>query len=294
MNAAQKRLSFPPLPSETGTVRAVYFEPIPLSGERYCIAVVGCTQQGDPLARSAVSPAVARYVIGELGANLVGFAQLVVEDFRLAITHGIPFDAWHPPFDRMFLSDPKEADGDTSEDIIRSAMLSYAMLAREGPAAGVESADAIPSADDEREFREKVKRRVERTRPGLARYFGVSYSLTGGSVMNRVDYLSASYGVCYSTINPFTTKANLMPRAQSALWRLARVRDATGFGSPKRLEMVLWTPEPDQPIFSKQHYQIVEETVAELTSEAKREKLGVITVSSYIKAGERLLSMEPR
>jgi hypothetical protein len=116
--------------------------------------------------------------------------------------------------------------------------------------------------------------------------------LAGGSVQNRLDYMSASYGVCYSTVNPFTSKTNLLPRAQSALWRLARARDASGFAPPKVLEIVLWTPQPGQPIFSSQHYELVDETVDELRSEAIKENLGVTTVFSPDLAGERLLSME--
>ena len=107
-----------------------------------------------------------------------------------------------------------------------------------------------------------------------------------------VDYLSGSYGVCYSTINPSTPKSNLLLRAQSALWKLARARDATGFTQPKTLEIVLWTPQPGLPIFSRQQYGIVDETIKELTTEAAKEELGVLPVHSPRNAGDRLLELE--
>ena len=292
MKIAQKKLKFPPLPALTSNVRAVYFEPIALSGERYCIAVVGSTSAGDAIARSAVSPRVARCVIGELGANLVGFSQLVVQDFQFSISHGISYESWAPPFDRMYLGECRDIDGDTPEQILQVATMTFAMLAHETESDLAEQSIIIPSADDERQFRDSVRHTVEQVRPGLARYFGQTFSLTGGRALNRIDYMSASYGVCYSTINPYTAKANLMPRAQAALWRLARARDASGFTPPTVLEIVLWTPQPGQPIFSRQHYDIVDETVAELRSEAERDDLGVMTVFTPDSAGERLLSLE--
>ncbi len=292
MTTTRRKLEFPPLPVLSGVVRAVYFEPIAMSGERYCIAIVGQTSSGDAIARSTVSPRVARCVIGELGANLVGFSQLVVQDFRIALHAGMALKKWRPPFDRMSLSDPREMDGNDGDQILRAASINFALLAHEAAPAKADEEIVAPSADDERQFMESVQEAVQTARPGLARYFGQTFSLAGGTVKNRLDYLSGSYGVCYSTINPSTPKSNLLLRAQSALWKLARARDATGFAHPKTLEVVLWTPQPGLPIFSEQQYDIIAETVAELTSEAAKETLGVTPVHSPHTAGERLLEFE--
>lgn len=292
MKASRRKLEFPPLPALSGVVRAVYFEPIALSGERYCIAMVGRTLSGEALARSTVSPRVARCVIGELGANLVGFSRLVVQDFKIAMHAGMVLEKWRPPFDRMSLSDTREVDGNDAEQMLQAASVNFALLAHEAAPAKVDDEIVSPSADDERQFRESVQEVVQATRPGLVRYFGQTFSLAGGTVKNRLDYLSASYGVCYSTINPSTAKFNLLPRAQAALWKLARARDATGFAQPKTLEIVLWTPQPDLPIFSRQQYDIVDETVEELRTEAAKDALGVMSVHSPRTAGDRLLKLE--
>ena len=292
MTTPRRKLEFPPLPALSGVVRAVYFEPIALSGERYCIAIVGHTSAGEAIACSTVSPRVARCVIGELGANLVGFSQLVVQDFKIALHAGMALKKWRPPFDRMSLSEAREMDGNDGDQILQAASVNFAMLAHESVPAKVNEEIVAPSADDERQFRESVQLAVQTARPGLARYFGMSFSLAGGTVKNRLDYLSGSYGVCYSTINPSTPKSNLLLRAQSALWKLARARDATGFAQPKTLEIVLWTPQPGLPIFSRQQYGIVDETIKELTTEAAKEELGVLPVHSPRNAGERLLELE--
>jgi hypothetical protein len=292
MKVTRRKLEFPPLPALSGVVRAVYFEPISLSGERYCVAIVGQTVSGDAIACSTVSPRVARCVVGELGANLVGFSQLVVQDFKIALHAGSTLQKWRPPFDRMFLSEPREVDGNDGEQMLQAASINFALLVHEAVPAKDDEEIVSPSADDERKFRESVQVAVQASRPGLARYFGQTFSLAGGTVKNRLDYLSASYGVCYSTINPSTPKFNLLPRAQAALWKLARARDATGFAHPKTLEIVLWTPQPGLPIFSEQQYDVITETVAELTSEAEKESLGVISVHSPHTAGERLLNFE--
>jgi hypothetical protein len=292
VKAARRKLDFPPLPALTGVIRAVYFEPIALSGERYCIAVVGRTADGETIARSTVSSRVARCVIGELGANLVGFSQLVVQDFKIALHAGIRLEKWEPPFDRMAMSETRNVDGNSVEEMLRAATVNFAVLAHESMSAKTDEDISAPRADDERKFIGSVQAIVRKTRPGLSRYFGQTFSLAGGTVKNRLDYLSASYGACYSTINPSTSKSNLLPRAQAALWKLARARDATGFAQPKTLEVVLWTPQPDLPIFSRQQYDIVDETVDELTAEAAKEALGVKSVHSPRSAGDRLLQLE--
>ncbi|MGQ0750998.1 MAG: hypothetical protein ACT4PS_10730 [Betaproteobacteria bacterium] len=270
----------------------MYFEPIALSGERYCIAMVGRTTEGEAIARSTVAPRVARCVIGHLGANLVGFSRLVVKDFKIAMHAGMPLEKWRPPFDRMALSETREFDGNDAEQMLRAASVNFALLAHEPETERTDEEISSPRADDERKFIGSVQALVRKTRPGLVRNFGQTFSLAGGTVKNRVDYLSASYGACYSTINPSTPKSNLLLRAQAALWKLARARDATGFAQPKTLEVVLWTPQSDLPIFSRQQYDIVDETVEELTTEAAKEALGVVSVHSPNNAGERLLRLE--
>ena len=131
MRAPRRKLEFPPLPALSGVVRAVYFEPIALSGERYCIAIVGQTDGGEAIARSTVSPRVARCVIGELGANLAGFSQLVVRDFKIALQAGMALKKWRPPFDRMSLSDPREMDGNDGDQMLHAASINFALLAHE-------------------------------------------------------------------------------------------------------------------------------------------------------------------
>jgi hypothetical protein len=109
----------------------VYFEPIALSDERYCIAIVGQTSNGEAIARSTVSPRIARGIIGELGKNLVGFSQPVVQDFRIALHAGMALKKWRPPFDRMSLSDLREVDGNDGEQMLQAASINFALLAHE-------------------------------------------------------------------------------------------------------------------------------------------------------------------
>lgn len=131
MKATRQKLEFPPLPALSGVVRAVYFEPIALSGERYCIAIVGQTSSGEAIARSTVSPRVTHCVIGELGANLVGFSQLVVQDFKHALHAGMALKKWRPTFNRMSLGDPREVDGNDVEQMLQAASINFALLAHE-------------------------------------------------------------------------------------------------------------------------------------------------------------------
>ena len=294
MSTVLDKLVFPKLPTLHGSVRPVFFEPLTGSGERYCIAFVGQTIDGEPISGTAVSHRVARRVIGELGANLVGFSQMVVQDYMVSTRKGVTPSEWHPPFQRMFLGEPRDLSGDSAEDLLRGASLLFAFLAQEQADQTSEVEPAVPAADEENEFRDRVRVAVEMARPGLREYFGRAYSLVGGSVRNRVDYMSSSYGVCFSALNPLTPKGRLLDRAQTALWRLARARDAVELTPPEVLEIVLWTPPAGLPIYKEQHYGLVSETVEELKAEASREQLGVFPVHTSDAAGERILEFEAR
>lgn len=102
-----------------------------MSGERYCIAIVGQISNGEAIARSTVSPRVARGVIGEMGANLVGFSQLVVQDFKTELHAGMTLKKWRPPFNRMYLGDLRKVDGNDGEQMLQAASINFALLARE-------------------------------------------------------------------------------------------------------------------------------------------------------------------
>lgn len=141
MNNVLDEFSFPLLPTLQGSVRPVYFEPLTGSGERYCIAFVGQTIDGEPISGTAVSHRVACHVIGDLGPNLVGFSQMVVQDYMASTKKGVAPSEWHPPFQRMFLGEPRDLAGDIPGDLLRGASLLFAFLAQEqaDPTSEVES-----------------------------------------------------------------------------------------------------------------------------------------------------------
>jgi hypothetical protein len=132
---------------------------------------------------------------------------------------------------------------------------------------------------------------VKNVRPGLARYFHQRISVAG-KYSSDIDYLSASYGACYAAINPKATHRSLASRAESALWRLARIRDIVGFGAPGLVELVTWIPPKGLPIFSGVEYELADAIVDELNQQAATEGLSVFSVFKSEEASNRVLQHE--
>jgi hypothetical protein len=261
-------------------------------GELIAIAMVGTTESGTAFSRAA-SPRIMKCLPTEVGQACHAFGAIVTLDYMAWCHANKAVEQWTPPLGGLHLGQWIDLDGQNDEAVAHAAVTLCALYA-DPPYQTAEESSAVvvPRTSEESRFLELVRNEVVRRRPGLKGGFRKAFSLTGKEVGGEIDFVGSHYATCYSAINPKGKAVLRVQTASAALWRLARARDAFGFAAPSAFELTAWIPPKGQPIFSDRDYQVVEETVAELTAEAKREDLGVFTATDPAVACERLIGLE--
>ncbi|MFN0314511.1 MAG: hypothetical protein ACKVQA_05695 [Burkholderiales bacterium] len=263
--------------------------PVGEFGEILAVAVVGFSEDGIPFARVA-SNRLLKCLPPEVGHACHSFGAIVVSDFMARYKTIADGEAWVPPLGGLQSGEWLQFDGFDVDSIAdRAIRMCSLFTARNEDQPGEVVA---PRTSDEARFLEQVKTEVSRRRPGLKGSFRRHFSLTGKDIGGEIDFVGSRYATCYAAINPRSKPLLRIQTASAALWRLARARDAFGFAAPESVELTAWVPPLGQPIFTDREYAIVDEAVAELREQAKRERIGVFTATEYTIACERLMSVE--
>jgi len=291
-----KNIQFPELGALRGRAAGVLLEPLPGSGERYCVAVVGAVRRGAVGARETVNPRIARYMLGgDLAGSLYSFAQVVVRDFS-HLAKAADVKKWLPPFNGMYLTSWRDFQVRDLDDLLLQASMTFATLAHGEPVDEIDeefTTTSTPRATDESAFRENVRRIVKARTPDLDVYFDQEISASGSERATfKMDYLSPHLAACFTAINPITPHKHLLSRAQTCLWRVARARDSGHLFKPKKGNLIAWLPEPGLPIFTHKHYELIREIQAELTYEAKKDDIEIVSMYRDINAAEHLITSE--
>lgn len=273
-----------------GQIAPVYWTPIPLSGERICIAVIGHNLD------KAVGVALHQLrCLGEMGDSFTYFGTRLADDFRRHVESGQTADDWRPHLSGMTIGQWSVARGDSLEACASAHMETFSALWKQDVRHDEKPAQAmiVPRNRELRRFIEMIKNRVQSVNKELTQLFYMHYSLadTHEHLKSTVDYMSSRYAACYAVLNPKTQNTRLY--AHDSLWRLARARDAQ-LVPPTLTESVLWVPDPELPMFNESDIANAKEHVAELQAEAKREQISVITVHSADMAARRLIAAEER
>lgn len=261
-------------------------------GERFAIAVIGSTSEGVPFA-SAVTPRVLKCLPIDVANACQSFGLLVAADFMAWCGANRPVEAWTAPISGLQFGDWIEVDAYDVASMVQNVLSMCALHGNVPRETENQPAEIVtPRTSEESRFLELVRNEVTRRRPTLKAGFRKAFSLTGKEIGGEIDFVGSRYATCYSAINPKGRPALRIQTACAALWRLARARDAFGFAAPSLFELTAWIPPRGQPIFSDREYFAVDETIAELTAEARKEDLGVFTATGPSIAGDRLISLE--
>jgi hypothetical protein len=279
------------LPAHTATARLAKLQ-MSATGESIAIAVVGRFDSGKPFAR-AVTSKILRCLPRDFGRACHAFGSLVVADYMSSSekTDGIE-GTWRPPLVGVELGPEFVVEGDDEEAVVVAALERCALFSPPGEQLGMTIEESTPRSVDERRFVQAVKGDVLRRNPNLSLGFNRTFSLTLASREFSIDYVGHAYATCYAAINPRGRSRIRLNTASAGLWRLARARDAFGFAAPELIELTAWIPAPGLPIYRESEYAALDDVVAELRAQAKRESLSVFTSHDIRAASDRLISEE--
>ena len=287
-------LQFPELSGIMGRVAGVLLEPLPGSGERFCIAIIAETSDHQFDASVTVNPKIARSLLGaDLTSSLFNFGQMAAVDFKVATQKNGTSQNWAPPFSGMFLTEWRDVQGVDIDDFLKQGSLIFSTLAHTNAITPPPSMYGIqPRAGEEDLFRQDVRSIVAGKNSQLDQFFEKELSVSGaGHATFRIDYLSPAITACFTAINPATPPKYLLGRAQAALWKIATARDTTLLQS-EAARLITWLPEPGLPIYSARDYSVAKEVEEELRYEAKRMNIDVIAKYRASQAADYLVNLE--
>ncbi|WP_175970892.1 hypothetical protein [Burkholderia sp. BCC0322] len=279
------------LPAETANARLLKLQ-MSATGESIAIAVVGCFESGKPFARTVTSR-ILRCLPRDLGRACHAFGNLLVADYMSSslVAEGRGSE-WKPPLVGIEIGPEFLVEADDEESAIVSALERCALFSPPGEQVGTVVEEAAPRSTDERRFVQAVKAEVLHRNPSLGVGFNRTFSLTHASREFSIDYVGHAYATCYAAINPKGRSRVRLNTASAGLWRLARARDAFGFAAPEQIELTAWVPAPGLPIYRESEYAALNDVVAELREQARRESLSVFTAHDIHSASSRLISEE--
>ncbi|VBO96135.1 hypothetical protein [Burkholderia pseudomallei] len=279
------------LPAQTATARLLKLN-MNATGESIAIAVVGRFESGKPFAR-VVTPRILRCLPRDLGRACHTFGTLLVEDYLSSndVAEGHESN-WQPPLRGIEVGPEFVVEADDEESAIVSALGHCALFSPPSSSAEVLVEEGSPRSTDERRFVQAVKTEVLHRNPNLGAGFNRTFSLTHASREFSIDYVGHAYATCYAAINPKGRSRVRLNTAAAGLWRLARARDAFGFAAPERIELTAWVPAPGLPIYRESEYAALNDVVAELREQARRESLSIFTTHDILSASDRLIAEE--
>jgi hypothetical protein len=279
------------LPAQTATARLLKLN-MNATGESIAIAVVGRFQSGKPFAR-VVTPRILQCLPRDLGRACHAFGTLLVDDYMSSNSAADGYEsAWQPPLLNIEVGPEFLVEADDEESAIVSALERCALFSPPSSPVEVSVEEGSPRSTDERRFVQSVRTEVVHRKPNLGAGFNRTFSLTHASREFSIDYVGHAYATCYAAINPKGRSRVRLNTAAAGLWRLARARDAFGFAAPEHIELTAWVPAPGLPIYKESEYAALNDVVAELREQARRESLSIFTAHDILSASDRLIAEE--
>jgi hypothetical protein len=262
-------------------------------GEVIAIAFVGISNAGLPFASRTVDKTL-KCLPSDMAHACATFSKIAVEDYLAWCDKGNATSLWKPPLAGLLLGEEISISAYRDEEL-GSMARRLAALCVETPDDQISAKPGIvPRTKEEKVFLGQVMREVLRSNPELKNRFHRDFNLRGKSIGNEIDFCGQHYVTCYAAINPNSRSRVRVSSASAALWNLARARDAFGFEAPSTIELTAWVPPAGLPTYTDSDYALVEDTIAELHEQAKREQLTVFPAPSSVLAGERLVDRELR
>lgn len=215
-------------------------------------------------------------------------ATICLEEFSDYLKNFNSLEGWEAPLGGVSLGHVRKAAGNSLHEILRTATqltASFSSLQLAGDI--LETTDMVGKED---RWPKQIKDAVIRVAPDLDKYFDRKFDLFPGGTPTKYDFLGDRYVANFGKVN---SPHSSLKDGRAKLWMLARLREAQLFAPTyKGYDLILWRPQEDSPDYSEKAIRQVNETILELTEEAKKEELGAIAVLGPEQASQHILQME--
>lgn len=277
-------LKFPELPKNTYQTAPIYLEPMRGGGE--WITVVGVViGQHETLVSRLISSSTAEAMYGNQGKNLMGFADMIVNDITHHLQHA-DFSQWKPCFSGVKLGPMSTGYADNPKRALAQIAMFYASLCTLPALMALEEDEVEPSGKDNTllAWVKQVQSQAMAHYPDWQGYFNVKENLADGDRVT-LHFVRESLAVNIGLITPerLNTRIN---DAKIKLWNLEHLPD---YYQDRRL--ILGIPREDAPEMAD--HRVKDKVLGKidaLCAEAERSRIAVKTAISAYEASTLLVA----
>lgn len=290
-------LRFPKLPTLKATWAPVYLEPIMHSGEQITVGIAATAADGQKTVVPTINAKQLSCIFGERqGASLFNLVQLTLDSLSEHLTDAPSLLSWGTPFSGFKLGPHHETVGDNILSVVQLAIRRTASFATglTIPEA-VSDIDAIAAhAVEDDKWPKRIYDAVVQEKPDFKNYFSRYVPVRQGFPPSNFDFYGRHYVANFGRLfPPSRSLTRLRNSAKARLWDLAHLREAPGVKeNVTSLELILWRPNANDMAYSDRDMKLLDETLYELSEEARGLALNTFPVHSPGEASHHIILRE--
>ena len=279
-------MSFPKLPEYRFSWRSLQLEPVPFSGERITVGIVGVGEKDGLIVLNLLPGSRLDKIYGqEFGKRIADAVSLCIRYAEKHYKVNPLSTPWSPPLEGFFLNDIQSSvAANADEGLLHAAMdcSSFsASLEIDRLRARPKRRTSTPDSWRRRVFAAAIVEKAE-----LTAYFGRSITMSGSGVPLKFGFLSSHYAAEFDVVGSVNRIQRSLSRVQSRLWQLERLRDEENLlFRPDVYELVLEKPAASDEI----ERVAINEYVEKLRQEASRLDIGLYATESPEDAARHLI-----
>lgn len=284
--------TFPPLPDYIADWCALYWEPIPTSGERITVAIA-VQSQNDWHVRPIMDTAMVRCMTGM--KDLLAPVEMAISHLSKHLGNQQALRTWAPPVSGFVLGPVETTHAQNLTDAVRMAVQDSAFFGRLDDVA-IED-DHEGSEEDDR-WSQQIEQGVLLQRPAWRQRFRRRLPVRTGARPTPLDYAGELYVANFSRIVPKKDLARFVNVAKTKLINLEIARshaeqpELFGATTPLDFELLLLRPHDEDPNYSAKNISDLHEALLELVDFADTHSMRVEPLTAAPQAVQRLISKE--
>lgn len=264
--------------------RALYWEPVPGTGERLMVGVVHA-YGGELRSVRTIRDDVLDCLFGKAAPGLRRLIDHALNLYQAAGTAVRSVEPLEGPIAGVFAGPVRATEASSAAELLQTACLLFSSLGNLDKLDDAEESDAPQQDEVNRRFGSEVKAEVIRTRPDLAAGFGRGGTLINGGQKVKFGYFSPSAVVHFTVLHPVRQSASVRD-ARARIFELHKAREVAQIGHAALIAAV---PRNDDATLGCRQREVLLANRKEIEAEADSMNLRWYEVSTATEGAERLI-----
>lgn len=270
------------LPSYKAHWIPVFWEPIPLSGERLTALIAVLGEDGNASVRVVIRDDVIKVLYPTQSENVADFLRWVADDLLRHLTGKTSLEGWQLPATGFHLGPISPSLSDGVEDVFEQAIPTCSSLSAPDLYHEMQPEKSYFLSQDR--WRQAIRTLVVQGLPRLENCFNKPFVVSDGARATKIDFIGARLAANFGSVSPSQLSRSVRD-AKSQILDLAILRDQEALLPPaEAFKMMLWLPQLENDfVLTDMQAKNISEAFLEMQGEGRR--LG-LAVNSYGNASE--------